>query len=503
MFNLLDTIPFQSTSDPSRSSRSVPRSYHGRPFRKPPCRFHPRSKKGAVSCCSAVPTHDTSTLMSVAISDVPCTTSSYTAKNSTDQGLGEPKAGLSVHQMQGYSGGTGHAYHPVCSFDDSLHRRHSVPVDQVRPGPPPIRSCQGRRMPSPNPAFMPSRNTQFFFPGPPQASSSDADVSQSAAMQLPCTRFPSPSSAYENTYPSGCPRSLIPPATAPPTRMPSPSGMRKLSAGLPPCPQEIAASLLLTVPTSPCQITSTCPCIPSLGFSSRVDECARTMPMVLHNTAGSLPPQVCLGTDFQQQPHSVFQRNALLPNSSTSLDCICISPGLSDLHQTCSLQTPSNPYVCAIIVNRQVGHGLDAVRTIPPQSCTPHALGRTSYPSASHDHTNLRQSLHSVSGCNYRSPLRDSHSSGTHVITPPRSDTQGTNALASDDRTEWGVSGADRVFSFHPVYATAGNPCTVTSLATSATSEVETGTDFIEHNLDLLTRKVTELAIGEFDSPGE
>lgn len=496
MFNLLDTAPFQSTSDPSRSSRSIPRSYHGgRPFRKPPCRYHPRSKRGTITC-SAVTVQDTPTLVSLAMSDASCTSSSFaTATASVDQSLGDCNSGVSVNQFQGYTGSTGHTYHPVCSFDDNAHRRHSVPVNQVRPGPQPIRSCQGRRMPSPNPAFMPSRNTQFFFPAPTQASSSDVDLSPSAAVQLQRTRFPSPSSAYEHTYQSGCPRSLIPPATAPPTRMPSPSDLRQHTVGLPPGHQETATSMLLTVPQSPCQTSLACPCSLVPGATSRLDETARTMSRTLQNTASCLSSQPCLG-EFHLQPHLLFQRSTVLSDSATPLERNSVPPGLSDLHQTNSLQTSSNPYPYTIGVSRPMRNELDPMPAISP-------LSRTSLaPLVSHEHSSVSQSFSAVEGSGYHLPTRDLQPNSVHMVTRPGSVAAGANAISSDSHGDWAVSVAGRQYNLHPVY-TARDPCTMASLVPTTPSEIDAGTEFIEHNLDLLTRKVTELAIGEFDSPGE
>ncbi|VDP79906.1 unnamed protein product [Echinostoma caproni] len=498
MFNLLDSLPFHLTSDPSRSSRSIPRSYHGgRSFRKPPCRFHPRSKKGIVACCSSMSVHDAPTLATVANSDPPCTTSSYSTAQ--DQGLGACNLGLRAIQTQGHNT-SGHSYHPVCSLDDNSHRRHSVPVNQIRLGLQPIKSCQGRRMPSPNPAFMPSRNTQFFFPGPPQASSSsDADVSQSTTIQqFPRTRFPSPSSAYESGYPSGCPRSLIPPATAPPTRMPSPSDVRQHGTGMPP-QQDAAPSLLLAVPASPCQPSMTCPCASVRGIAQKVDEGARASCTKLpqQHPSRNLPFQPSLHSELQSQL-PLFPRGSVLSESVSALDCLPITPGLSDLSQPSSLQTPTNSYLCTNSASHLTGNEFDSVRTATSLSCAPLASDRTAYQLFSHDHARINPSA--VAGHEYGGSLRAPHANCPCGIVPHAADPLGANitGTASDGPPEWCATGTGQLFRFPSVYAAAGDPRTGASVmtTTATTSGTDTGTEFIEHNLDLLTRKVTELAIG-------
>ncbi|KAA3680418.1 uncharacterized protein DEA37_0008027 [Paragonimus westermani] len=109
-------------------------------------------------------------------------------------------------------------------------RRHSIPRNQPQVGPSSSRTYTGRRMPSPNPSFASSRKSttvrvsHVIAPSTLQTAS-DVDVSR-LATQVGPTRFLSPS-GMDSHFPLGPRRNLAPPATAPSTRMPSPSDVHR------------------------------------------------------------------------------------------------------------------------------------------------------------------------------------------------------------------------------------------------------------------------------------
>lgn len=117
-------------------------------------------------------------------------------------------------------------------------RRHSVPVNQISPGAlATSRPNPGRRMPSPNPACflhrrspIPNSTTTAVANTAPQLrhnlmfpanASSELDVSTIAPSHLVNPRGPSPS-GFSHFIHGSSRRTLLPPATAPATRMPSP-----------------------------------------------------------------------------------------------------------------------------------------------------------------------------------------------------------------------------------------------------------------------------------------
>ncbi|KAA0197333.1 hypothetical protein FBUS_10118 [Fasciolopsis buskii] len=199
--------------------------------------------------------------------------------------------------------------------------------------------------------------------------------------------------------------------------------------------------------------------------------------------------------DTPTLPHLLFQRSTVLPDSATSLECTSVPPGLSDLHQTSSLQTPSNPYLCTIGVSRPMRNELDPMPTISPLSRTSLAPDGTSFPLVPHEHSGVSQAFFAIEGSGYHLLARDPQPNSVHMVSCSGSVATGSNATSSHSHPDWTVSVAGRQYNVHPMYA-ARDPCTLASLVPTIPSETDTGTKFIEHNLDLLTRKVTELAIG-------
>ena len=108
--------------------------------------------------------------------------------------------------------------------NDSGYRRHSVPVNQGQTMLTPLKLNQRRRMPSPNPSTLPNRYTQIpgeIIYNQQLQASSDVDLCRHPA-QFNRPRFQSPSRLEPHLNPLHS-RNLFPPATAPTTRLPSPS----------------------------------------------------------------------------------------------------------------------------------------------------------------------------------------------------------------------------------------------------------------------------------------
>ncbi|OON17700.1 hypothetical protein X801_06459, partial [Opisthorchis viverrini] len=255
IFSLENSLAIHMSTDPSRPSHSVPRIHHGIKLgRKNPAYMGSRHQhavrkpsvhSGEIFCPMPLAPQSSGERFGAA------TQAFFPETIDTHEKLEvpvQPVHSVSSERVSSY----------IMGGDDGSCRRHSVPINQLQTIPIPLKSCPGRRMPSPNPGFMPSRKSNANVnlsaantcSGATQASS-DVDVSR-LSTQFPGARFPGPSS-FEHCLSHGLRRALVPPATAPPTRMPSPSDVQRqaffpldspLSSGRPVYPSSFSTSRL-------------------------------------------------------------------------------------------------------------------------------------------------------------------------------------------------------------------------------------------------------------------
>ncbi|CAL8068994.1 unnamed protein product [Calicophoron daubneyi] len=506
MFAIRDTLPFHVLGELNRPSRSVPRSYHGsRQVRKHPfgmpTRYHYSQRK--------VP--DTQRDLSINALNHPINEVSYHSPKHTPTDM---RTGLNVRpHLPPKSGPLDNTIQPT---DENGSRRHSVPVNQAQMGPSPIKSCQGRRMPSPNPTFMSNRrgpispSNNVFFPGPTQ-SSSDIDVSL-LTPHATRNRFPSPS----GFDPVCSRRSLIPPATAPPTRMPSPSDPRRQDPydphsqyftapiGFPPrlpCPYSSSTSrLVVDDPVrlrnghSPATSSIQAPIGTNLPVSyGCISETSHQHPSLRfsHDLADSASPS-CGYSFVQRGPCESCRRSMEVSNTPGAFSFESSSiPAAAPF----SFASTSGQFFSGFATNLQAEDRCESA--VGPYSLL------TSEADPTFNRGFCRQGPFIPSEL-----MRERQLSGAAALTSSfpgfeqhqrRQSTipSGQSPGCTDQLDVGGWPILPRAnfgqMCVHPVSTNlSANPPSVSS---------DMGADFIEHDLDLLTRKVTELAIGEFDSP--
>ncbi|KAF8561044.1 hypothetical protein P879_05118 [Paragonimus westermani] len=217
MFSIQHWLP----ADPARYSRSVPRSYHmTKSGHKNPSGFKTRQQIETGSpgnqCMEAY----------LGRSSMPYSSTELFVSASQELSI-EPTGYMPQHQIDLRND---HKHFFSEAVSSSGLRRHSIPRNQPQVGPTSSRTYTGRRMPSPNPSFASSRKntavrvSHVIVPSTMQTAS-DVDVSRLAAQVGP-TRFLSPS-GMDSHFSLGPRRNLAPPATAPSTRMPSPSDVHR------------------------------------------------------------------------------------------------------------------------------------------------------------------------------------------------------------------------------------------------------------------------------------
>ncbi|KAG5451625.1 hypothetical protein CSKR_111816 [Clonorchis sinensis] len=473
IFSLENSLAIHMSTDPSRPSHSVPRIHHGiKPGRKNPAYMGSRHQhamrkpsvhSGEIFSTMPLGPHSSGERFGAA------TQAFFPETVDTHEKLEVP-----VQPMHSMSSERVSSY--IMGGDDSSCRRHSVPINQLQTIPIPLKSCPGRRMPSPNPGFMPSRKSNANVTlsaantcsGATQASS-DVDVSR-LSTQFPGARFPGPSS-FEHCLSHGLRRALVPPATAPPTRMPSPSDVQRqaffpldspLSSGRPVYPSSFSTSRLTLDDLS------------RPGFS----------PQSLSNVSAQ-PSNL---TEFGQHPCA----NASHPKTAAS-----------SLHRNAAPLRLSHPDSVrhTTASNSKSTYGLKpSLAVIPPMLDLP--AGDDAAPSQGYQPNYAQLPGKQVLQVEDQRVFQPgTFSSGFNNYPGRLNCLCGQPSFRPDQQmnsdTHW------------PSVPNQMYPDTYTPECRSRTDGprqhpgVDDRMECIEHDLELLTRNVTELAIGDFDSAAE
>ncbi|CAH8494902.1 unnamed protein product [Heterobilharzia americana] len=384
-----------------------------------------------------------------------------------------------------------------------VSRRHSISVGDSQNHLAVGKQNNRRRMPSPNLSCFPSRNVipinpnsnTFAFPHHPQASS-EMELSGYPS-QLPRPRFHSPS-RFDPSTNIAPRRNLMPLATAPVTRMPSPSDVCRNSTSY----------TDWFFPNN----RSGFPIVPFTSSISPLSACE-----------GSCSNNTIPDTHLFQQvktsnvPFRIFPHQDVLNNTYGS--CSCLPPTKAMTHQTLMLSPPNYPKI--------------ANQSIHPPHCgtSKTFLSASSYSSISCiSNPVFTNNLHSVLGSSYKSSFGEhpSHNVDHCGYSPVKSTQlylsepqemnipaiscwsanfcsnqnmqnqtllQGFQSVPNDYDPNNSDNNKDLLVFVDNYIATPEN--------TLMGDPSESSNDRINRDLDLLTREVTEHAIGGFDSATE
>ncbi|KAF6776544.1 hypothetical protein AHF37_04362 [Paragonimus kellicotti] len=491
------SIQHWSPADPARYSRSVPRSYHvTKSGHKNPSAFKTRqqteTRSPGTQCLETYPGR----------SSMPYSSTELFV--STSQELPTEAAGYMPQHPMDLRSDHKHSFSEAASSNGL--RRHSIPRNQPQVGPTSSRTYTGRRMPSPNPSFASSRKntavrvSHVIVPGTLQTAS-DVDVSRLAA-QVGHTRFLSPS-GMDSHFPLGPRRNLAPPATAPSTRMPSPSDVHRqgyfpfdsrsvhppvclLHTGQFVCSCSSHFSPFVTddlrVPSSiyshPPGLSQSPKSAAHAVIGSYTEYCTQSP-----QTDSSLHPQDATCSSQKNLSHQLTHRNTchlgvapLVSHGSTPL----LNTNFKLLP---TVSPPSGPISCIF------------GKPGPPQTPVAGASNGTSF--SQDGQTNLV-----LGGANSGDGMSPSQINHSNQSTCPW-----VKLATQLDPREFQdfVNGGWRAVPNQSCLDTLRvplKPSQITGFSGSFGSDVS-NVDYIEHDLELLTRNVTELAIGDFDSPVE
>ncbi|CAH8507664.1 unnamed protein product [Heterobilharzia americana] len=378
-----------------------------------------------------------------------------------------------------------------------VSRRHSISVGDSQNHLAVGKQNNRRRMPSPNLSCFPSRNVipinpnsnTFAFPHHPQASS-EMELSGYPS-QLPRPRFHSPS-RFDPSTNIAPRRNLMPLATAPVTRMPSPSDVCRNSTSY----------TDWFFPNN----RSGFPIVPFTSSISPLSACE-----------GSCSNNTIPDTHLFQQvktsnvPFRIFPHQDVLNNTYGS--CSCLPPTKAMTHQTLMLSPPNYPKI--------------ANQSIHPPHCgtSKTFLSASSYSSISCiSNPVFTNNLHSVLGSSYKSSFGEhpSHNVDHCGYSPVKSTQlylsepqemnipaiscwsanfcsnqnmqnqtllQGFQSVPNDYDPNNSDNNKDLLVFVDNYIATPEN--------TLMGDPSESSNDRINRDLDLLTREVTEHAIGE------
>ncbi|KAF7252984.1 hypothetical protein EG68_08734 [Paragonimus skrjabini miyazakii] len=464
------SIQHWSPADPARYSRSVPRSYHvTKSGHKNPSTFKTRQQ------------------IETASQELPTEATGYMPQHPVDL--------HSDHQ---------HSFSEAASSNGL--RRHSIPRNQPQVGPTSSRTYTGRRMPSPNPSFASSRKntavrvSHVIVPGTLQTAS-DVDVSRLAA-QVAHTRFLSPS-GMDSHFPLGPRRNLAPPATAPSTRMPSPSDVHR--QGYFPFDSRSVHPPVCLFHTG--QFVCSC----SSHFSPFVTDDLRVPNSIYSNPSG-------LSQSSKSAAHAVIGSYTEYCTQSPQTDSSLHLQNAACTSQRNLSHQFTHRNTCHLGVAPLVSHGSTPLlnanfKLLPtvsppsgPISCifskpglppTPIVRASNGTSFSQDGQTNLV-----LGGTNSGDGMSPSQINQSNQSNCPwvKFATQ-LDPHEFQDLVNAGWRAVPNQSCLDTLRVPL-KPSQITGFNGSTGSDVS-NVDYIEHDLELLTRNVTELAIGDFDSPVE